>query len=115
MLVAYLRGLLQPSYDNGIRSVVRENLILQALSLELEADELLSRTQMEAAYAPLMKGTNANNLLKHHDKMLSLAYSAKRHESQKKNDLKNIDVHSIDKFIETYRLIKQQGLLEIKT
>jgi hypothetical protein len=111
MLVAYLRGLLTPDYPNGVRSVVRENLVLQAISLELDADALLNRVATEAAYAPLMQGNNANNLLKQHDKMLSLAHSARCHESQKSKTLKNVDINSIDNFIKTYKTIKDQGLL----
>lgn len=35
MILAHLRGLLEPGYPNGIRSVLRERLILEALSTEL--------------------------------------------------------------------------------
>lgn len=114
MLVAYLRGLITPDYPQGHRSVVRENLILQAISLELDADALLHRVATEAAYAPLMQGNNANNLLKQHDKMLSLVSSAKRHESQKSKLNKKIDINSIDNFIKIYKTIKAQGLLTTK-
>lgn len=114
MLVAYLRGLITPGYPHGIRSVIRENLILQAISLELEADALLNRVVTESAYAPLMQGNNANNLLKQHDKMLSLVHSARCHESQKNKVIKNIDINSIDNFIKIYKSVKDQGLLTHK-
>jgi len=38
MVLAYLRGLLKPDYPMGIRSEIREDLILHALSSELEGD-----------------------------------------------------------------------------
>lgn len=114
MLVAYLRGLITPGYPHGTRSVVRENLILQAIGLELDAEALLHRVATEAAYAPLMQGNNANNLLKQHDKMLSLAHSARCHESQKNKLTNKIDINSIDNFIKIYKSVKDQGLLTHK-
>ena len=111
MLVAYLRGYLKPDYANGLRSILRENLILEALARELDAEEVVTRIQTEAHYASLMDGAKANKLLKHHDKMLSLAYTRIRHESNKYADLKNVDINSIDKFIDLYKNLAQQGLV----
>ena len=42
MLVAHLRGLLEPTYPQGIRSRMREHLVLTAIGLEKEADYLAS-------------------------------------------------------------------------
>lgn len=40
MLLAYLRGLLHPYYDQGLQSHIRERMILEALSMELDAQQL---------------------------------------------------------------------------
>lgn len=63
MLLAYLRGLLKPNYDQGIRSFLRENMIIEALSLELDADYVGKTAQIQASYAPLMKGPAARELI----------------------------------------------------
>jgi hypothetical protein len=63
MLLAYLRGLLKPTYDQGTRSVLRENIILDALSMELDAHALERRTQLYSAYVSLMNPAAAKELM----------------------------------------------------
>lgn len=113
MLVAYLRGYLKPDYAFGLRSVIRENFILSALSRELDAQEVSARIQMEAGYIAAMGAAQANKVLKHHDKMLSLAFSNFRHESARKRNAL-IDVGGVDKFIELYKDLAKQGIVGIK-
>ena len=114
MLVAYLRGLLTPRYPQGVRSIIRENLVLQALARELEANEVLSRTLNESNYASLMKPDQANKLLKHHDRMLSLAFDNMKHKVNKINP-SGVDIAGIDNFKQAYMLLKKQGLVgEVK-
>ena len=48
MLIAYLRGLLLPDYPHGLRSIIRENFILQAISREVGADEMIARVHAES-------------------------------------------------------------------
>lgn len=63
MLLAYLRGLLRPRYDQGVRSVLRENMLLEALSMELDAQAISLSTQVHATYAPLMQPKAAVELM----------------------------------------------------
>lgn len=51
MVLAYLRGKLEPGYPEGLRSVIRERLLLHVLSMELEADRGMRRLLIEAAWA----------------------------------------------------------------
>ena len=113
MLVAYLRGLLKPNYPNGTRSIIRENTVLQALSRELDSQEVLARIANESSYAALMAPAQANKLLKHHDKMLSLAFEGYRHKINKNVNKHNVDINSIDKFINAYNKLKAQGLVGV--
>lgn len=48
MLLAHLRGLLKPDYSCGINSVIRESLICNGLSRELEGQTLHHRARVEA-------------------------------------------------------------------
>lgn len=114
MLIAYLRGLLLPDYPHGLRSIIRENFILQAISREVGADEMIARVHAESGFASLMNPQQANKLLKSHDKMLSLAYRNLNHESNKNIHAAAIDFDSIDKFIEVYKNLAKQGVLTPK-
>jgi len=110
MLVAYLRGLLKPDYPQGVRSVIRENFILQALSRELDAKEMLARVEHEGTFIALITHDNANKLLKHQDKMLSLAFNNFRHKAEKHSN-KSINMEAIDKLLSTYAALKKQGMV----
>lgn len=48
MILAHLRGQLEPGYPQGIRSLLRENLILKAIDAELRASALESRLMLDA-------------------------------------------------------------------
>jgi hypothetical protein len=114
MLVAYLRGLLKPDYKQGIRSIIRENFILQALARELDANEMIMRLKHEGSFIPLLTHDNANKLLKHQDKMLSLAFNNYRHKVEKSGK-HNVDIYSVNKLVEMYAALKEQGLVGKKT
>ncbi len=62
MLLAHLRGLLQPTYSQGVRSVFAEHMVLVALEAEIAADMEKHMMLMEAAFAPLMNTSGAQNL-----------------------------------------------------
>lgn len=111
MLVAYLRGLLKPDYPQGLRSIIRENFILQALSRELDARELVARVEQQGTFIALINHTNANKLLKQQDKMLSLAFDNFRHKLPQSNKNKSVDIAAIDTLIQTYAALKKQGFV----
>ena len=111
--MAYLRGLLLPDYPNGMRSIVRENFILQAINREIGAAEIVDRVKMESAFITMFSdGTKANKLLKQHDKMLSLAYENFNHKySNRKGKLAKYDLSGLDKFIQDYMALEKLGLV----
>jgi hypothetical protein len=113
MLVAYLRGLLKPDYPQGVRSMLRENFILQALSRELDAKEMLARVEHEGTFIALVTHDNANKLLKHQDKMLSLAFDNYRHRTEKRSN-RSINMEAIDNLVATYAALKKQGVVGLK-
>jgi len=63
MLLAYLRGHLKPKYDQGTRSLLRENIILEAISTELDVQSVQLQTSIHAAYAPLLQPDAAKELI----------------------------------------------------
>ncbi len=110
MLVAYLRGLLKPDYPNGDRSIFRENMILQSIAREQEANEIIRTISNESNYAPLLAPLQANKLLKHQDKMLSLAFDRLRHKKATTAEYK-VDIKGVYDFVKMYNKLKKEGLV----
>ncbi len=86
---------------------------MQALSRELDAKEMLTRIEHEGTFVALINHDNANKLLKHQDKMLSLAFDNYRHKAEKRSN-KSINMEAIDKLISTYAALKKQGVVGLK-
>lgn len=59
-VVAYLRGHLEPYYEHGKRSLVRENMIIRAISRELSAEALSESALIDASIVSVHK--NASGL-----------------------------------------------------
>jgi hypothetical protein len=55
MVVAYLRGLLKPSLHYGLRSIVAENYVFEALLADNQAFMLESSIQSDASIIPALK------------------------------------------------------------
>lgn len=49
MVVAYLRGLLKPSINHGLRSIVAENYVLEMLAADNQAQTLEAASLSDAA------------------------------------------------------------------
>lgn len=52
MVLAHLRGLLKPDYAQGIRSKIREEIVLRAILREYDAEAFLALSQFEASALP---------------------------------------------------------------
>jgi len=66
MLLAYLRGggqLLKPRYDQGLRSILREKLILEGISMGLDVEHSALQMQLHADFAPLLQPKAAKELM----------------------------------------------------
>jgi len=69
MVLAHLRGLLKPDYQHGLRSRIRENVVLIALAREVDAESLGRRAVMEAS---CMSAVNPASRVKLHRDAMSL-------------------------------------------
>jgi septation ring formation regulator EzrA len=54
MVVAYLRGLLKPSFDHGLRSIVAENYVLDTLVADTQARMLEATILSDSAILPAL-------------------------------------------------------------
>ena len=61
-VVAYLRGLLTPYYKNGLRSRIREELVLEALSDELDASALTNSLSADIGLVATIPGEDLSGL-----------------------------------------------------
>jgi len=62
MLLAHLRGLLKPYYDQGIRSIIAERATLMALGAEIQAGYESQLLVMQSSFASLTQGQDAKKL-----------------------------------------------------
>ena len=97
MILAYRRGLLKPDYPNGVQSRLREEMILQALAAELDA-EFFSRVASLAAsiWSPHVAHKSVRKFAKQLNAQLDHAmdrmeYSDKKYHSQADIDAKFLD------------------------
>ena len=51
MVLAHLRGLLKPGYEFGIRSRIRETVLLRAIDLELQHEQIRDDAFLQASLA----------------------------------------------------------------
>lgn len=61
---AYLRGLTRPDYPNGIKSYVREELILSAVMSEIEHDQMVVIANVKAAVASKVDSKNISKYIR---------------------------------------------------
>lgn len=64
MVVAFLRGLLKSHHNHGLRSVLGEMAILEAVSASAEADILQASALMDASLAPMCDSEGRRALLR---------------------------------------------------
>lgn len=73
ILCAYLRGLLQPTYPQGIRSRIREELILASVQRDLEREKLSYKLNIKEAFSQFIKSDKLKEHLtelEHHNTIL---------------------------------------------
>ena len=56
LILGALRGLIKPGYDQGVASVIREELLLQALSREIDGQAMVNRGLLEGSALPVIEG-----------------------------------------------------------
>ena len=131
-VVAYLRGFLAPDYKNGVKSRIRENLILGAINDDLDSKSLSNSLSVDLAFASSLP---SENLSGHYDSIydkisdireldeLSGLYKNKdsnydnevTHEmykgikQQKKSNKQVLD--SVENLIELYKFLEDSGLM----
>jgi hypothetical protein len=64
MLAAYLRGLLKPSYSFGLRSLLFEDVLLEAMSATIASENLETSIVADSAIASILTADSKRNALR---------------------------------------------------
>jgi hypothetical protein len=75
IILGHLQGLIKPYYKNGVRSIVAENMTLQAVAFDRQAQYLLHRATADSAYASLLVPQAAKDLYKAVIQKFEIAHS----------------------------------------
>jgi hypothetical protein len=119
-VVAYLRGLLEPYYDNGMKSVIRENMVLKALSTDLSATALESSAFIDASIVSVHK--NATGLydrmydkindVKSMREMNKLSAARKATVIDSSGHKKHRGARTPEEMVNLYKVLTETGLLQ---
>ena len=122
-VVAYLRGLLKPNYKNGISSRIRENLILEALNDELDAEAINNTLLVDISTTNIAPKENLSGLYDAiYDKIYRIrslkefekesATLKKNKKVEKVNEVKQRKHNSPEDLAKLYKILLSSGMLE---
>jgi hypothetical protein len=116
MVVAYLRGLLRPIHKFGSRSVIAENVVLEALSAELLAGNMQAVVSSDLAAITLFKQDAAISTMELASSRLTRAgelriYDVYKVASQIAGQLKRDTKDELSMF-QLYQIAEKSGIFE---
>lgn len=104
ILLAYLRGYLKP-HESGVRSKIREELILHSVSIELDAEYIKSIAMLESSFAVHFDKKQLNSTINNLRKDL---LKSRKYSEFYILDINQENVLSLEKL---YYALKQKGFL----
>jgi hypothetical protein len=110
LLLAYLRGLIRSDYSQGLRSIVREDLILDALAAEKDVEFALKRLNTEAMFVAANPGERSGYILKQLCQRLSSWRDAAEFNFSTLNQ--GQITGSVDALIKLYEALKATGMIK---
>jgi hypothetical protein len=110
MVLAHLRGLLKPDYRNGVSSIIREELVLQAISQEVESQGLFMQANMKTQLLVSVKD-KARTLREAAD-CLRMGTALLRLEPYDKI-LRQVKAHSVDANMAAFKLLQKTNVFDI--
>ncbi len=105
-MLAYLRGLLTPDYPNGTASVLRENIILKSIDLEMTSKYMEHLFNLQSMFSSFLENRQKvySRLIKDAE-VLTYYKFGNPCIAQKKNS-------TIDDLAEMYKVFKSTGILD---
>lgn len=109
MLMAHLRGLLKPGYTNGYNSVIREELVLQALAQEVEAQGLMTQAQVSASMLEVLRPDARSRAVRSAMDNLAMGTSLLRQEPYARI-VRSVKAHSIEANIAAFDVLQSTDI-----
>lgn len=106
MVLAYLEGLLTPDYPQGVSSRIREDMILNALSLKLQADSLLAKALVNSNFSSFFDAKTIKQTLREHTDHVTLYSDLKFLDTQRLKKPSYVDASA-----QIYKKLDEAGLL----
>ena len=111
-VVAYLRGLLKPYYENGNLSIIREELLLKAISSEFDMEAAKQVQALEVAMAQNVKDKSqmfSNLYDKIVDYRFGLEFSLNKQRLEEEEEIERLTndpeinklIHTVNKMVES--------------
>lgn len=111
MLLAHLRGLLTPGYPNGAASVIREELVLQAISQEVEAAGLFTQVKATAGMMSVVDPASRHRTVRNMMDNLRMGTALMRLEPYEKI-LRSVKAHSVEANIAAFRVLEKTDIFQ---
>lgn len=112
MLLAYRRGLLEPYYEYGRQSIVREEMVLDMLSSELESDSInhmmLCRNTI---LAPHMDTKHIRAYVGTMERYLEYAAMKREYDGSKFSSLDQALLTQAEQMIKAFKMLKERGII----
>lgn len=111
MVVAYLRGLLKPSFDHGLRSFVAENYVLDTLVADTQAKMLEATILSDSAILPALTMDAKKDTMRLIHKRMQRCVDIRNGEIYGKPKLRTAAQGQISLY-QLYQLTTKSGILE---
>ena len=113
IILAYLRdpSLIKPDYPNGVRSVLRENVLLQAVAADMDASEAAERLHIESAFACHLKPEASYDLMSQFTDSLRTYWDAKELNTGRRQKSATNVKGSATSIVKLYETLEKAGIL----
>lgn len=112
-MVAWRRGVLSEGYPNGLRSMIRERMVLEMIDDELTAEAFRDTALMHASLLSTHSaGKPMKDLQETLAARLSFSYDKREYIARKFREISEQSLDFADKAIELYKRLKASGAIE---
>lgn len=108
ILLAGLRGLLKPTYEQGVASILRENLMIDLMEAEMETSAAIDRMHIDAAFAMHFKPQAIKTMLSQMRQRHKYLYLIKEMDS---SGLEWLEHGRVDALLQLYHALEKAGII----
>ena len=112
LLLAYLRGLLRSGYKHGLRSALRENLVLAALEREVVADFNARNLLAQASFSTHFSSKSVKNTMRGICSALDRLRDLVLFQNVDRLPKETGGLGSVDSLVELHHALTAVGILE---